>query len=127
MAEREDDSEVRSELEARVYSRSGSVEPRVARFDPASGRVLELTESEWRLLEIESARVTGAQTHPLGPDGKPDVEASEPSPAEVKPRRRRRLTPLAAGGIGVAVGAGLVVVAAGAGNRAMGFATAGPV
>ena len=117
MAERGDDPEVRAELEARVYSRSGSIEPRIARFDEASGRVLELTESEWRLLEIESARVSEAETPPPGRGVKPDdADPSELSSTELEPRRRRRLTPLAAGGIGVAVGAGLLAAWLGLGE-----------
>ncbi|HZW41683.1 MAG TPA: hypothetical protein VFE99_05240 [Agromyces sp.] len=109
MAEREDDSEVRSELEARVYSRSGSIEPRIARFDEASGRVLELTESEWRLLEIESARAGEPVSDSSGRlDGMADDEQPEQRPADVPPARRRRLTPLAAGAIGIAIGAGLL-------------------
>ena len=111
MAEREDDPEVRSELEARVYSRSGSIEPRIARFDEASGRVLELTESEWRLLEIESARVSEAEEHPTRRlDGAPDARPPEPQRPDAAPTRRRRLTPLAAGAIGIVVGAGLLAV-----------------
>jgi hypothetical protein len=123
MAEHEDDSEVRSELEARVYSRSGSIEPRIARFDQSSGRVLELTESEWRLLEIESGRVREAETRPPARANESD-QPSEGQPADASPTRRRRLTPLAAGAIGILVGAGLLAAWLGLGEavgRSPGF------
>ena len=108
MAERDDEFDVRSALEARVYSRDGSDEPRVARFDHASGRVLELTESEWQLIEIERARVTTAEALPTALDGEPEHgdEASALSAANALPSRQR-LTPLVAGTIGIVVGAGL--------------------
>jgi len=107
MAERDDEFDVRSELESRVYSRSGSEEPRVARYDHASGRVLELTESEWRLLEIERARLSESESRPPALDGRPDAEPTEPTAADASSTRRRRFTPLAAGAIGIVVGAGL--------------------
>lgn len=107
MAEHDDDLDVRSALEARVYSRFGSDEPRVARFDHASGRVLELTESEWQLLEIERARVSEAASRPPALDGRPDAEPTELTAADASSTRQRRFTPLAAGAIGIVVGAGL--------------------
>lgn len=105
MAERDGDIDGRSELESRVYSRSGSEEPRVARYDPASGRVLELTESEWQLLEIERARVSESASRPPALDGRPDAEPTELTAADDSSTRRRRFTPLAAGAIGIVVGA----------------------
>jgi hypothetical protein len=108
MAEHDDDFDVRSELEARVYSRFGSDEPRVARFDHASGRVLELTESEWQLLEIERARVSEAESQPPTLDGRPGAEPTELTAGDASSTRRRRFTPLAAGAIGIVVGAGLL-------------------
>ncbi len=107
MAEPDDDFDVRSALEARVYSRFGSDEPRIARFDHASGRVLELTESEWQLLEIERARVSEAKQRQPALDGRPDAEPTELTAVDASSQRRRRLTPLAAGALGIVVGAGL--------------------
>jgi hypothetical protein len=107
MAERDGDIDGRSELESRVYSRSGSEELRVARYDQASGRVLELTESEWQLLEIERARVSESESPPPALDGRPDAEPTELTAADAPSTRRRRFTPLAAVAIGIVVGAGL--------------------
>jgi hypothetical protein len=107
MAERDGDIDGRAELESRVYSRSGSEEPRVARYDHASGRVLELTESEWQLYEIERARVGESGPRPPTLDGRPDTEPTELTAADASSTRRPRFTPLAAGAIGIVVGAGL--------------------
>jgi hypothetical protein len=53
--------EALEELEARVYSRSGADEPRVERVDPATGRSISVTESEWRLLQARRARLGAAE------------------------------------------------------------------
>ncbi|KRE26230.1 hypothetical protein [Agromyces sp. Soil535] len=100
------DSDARAELEARIYSRSGADEPRIARFDDETGRVLELTTSEWRLLEFERGRpapvTDGADDQASG-----SADASEQRPAATT-TPRRRMSPLAAGAIGFAVGVGLL-------------------
>lgn len=62
----------RSELEARVYSRAGADEPRVDRLDSLTGRTISVTESEWRLLQVDRARAGQAAR------AEPSV-ASEPS------------------------------------------------
>ena len=53
----------RTELEARVFSRAGADDPRTEHVDPATLRVLLMTDSEWRLLEFDrfSAGVGGAR------------------------------------------------------------------
>lgn len=108
MAERDGDIDGRSELESRVYSRSGSEEPRVARFDHATGRVLELTESEWQLLGMERARVGEVESRAPALDGRPEADPADPTAADDSSIPRRRFTPLAAGAIGIIVGAGLL-------------------
>lgn len=124
MAQHDDEFDARSELASRVYSRSASDEPRIARFDHASGRTLELTESEWQLLEIERARVSEAGSRQPTLDGPPDAEPTPLAAADASAARRRRLTPLAAGAIGVLVGAALFATWLALGeavNRAPGF------
>jgi hypothetical protein len=107
MAQHDGDIDGRAELESRVYSRSGSEEPRVARFDDASGRVLELTESEWQLLGMERARVSEAEAHPPALDDRADAAPPGPTAVDAPDQRRGRFTPLAAGAIGIVVGAAL--------------------
>ncbi|WP_206737351.1 hypothetical protein [Agromyces albus] len=125
MAGNDDGIDARSALESRVYSQSGSDEPRIARYDHASDRVLELTESEWQLLEIERERADrkGAPSPP--PEGaQPFAEPSELPIGDAASAQRRRLTPLSAGAIGVIVGAGLFAAWLGLGdavNRPPGF------
>lgn len=116
MATDDDERDTRSELESRVYSRSGLNEPRVARYDQASGRMLELTESEWQLLEIERGRADKGRSRPIGPAGEREAEPPEPPARDASPARRRRLTPLAAGAIGIVVGAGLFATWLGVGE-----------
>ncbi|MDQ0574927.1 hypothetical protein [Agromyces albus] len=121
----DDDIDARSELESRVYSRSGSDEPRIARYDHASDRVLELTESEWQLLEIERERAGRKEAPSPAPEGAlPFAEPPELPIGGVPSPQRRRLTPLSAGVIGVIVGAALCATWIGLGeavNRPPGF------
>jgi hypothetical protein len=116
MAERDGDVDGRSELESRVYSRSGSEEPRIARYDEASGRVLELTASEWQLYDIDRARAARPASPVPAPDGRPVPEPLAPTAVDASSSRRRRIAPLAAGAIGVVVGLGLSAVWVGLGE-----------
>ncbi|MRX42666.1 hypothetical protein [Agromyces kandeliae] len=112
----------RAALEARVYSRAGADDPRVERIDPATGRTLLVTESEWRLLELDrptggnaSAGAPRGRAAPGGAPRSTRSDAASPAPhpghrASAPPRRR-------AAGV-AAIAAGLLAVAAIAANAA---------
>ncbi|WP_353816639.1 hypothetical protein [Agromyces sp. SYSU T00266] len=80
----------RAALEARVYSRAGAADPRVERVDPVSGRTVLVSESEWRLLELDrssgpatpssAAHVGGAES---GSRAGASSEAGSNTPAPV--------------------------------------------
>lgn len=103
------------ELEARVYSRAGADEPRVERVDPMTGRTISVTESEWRLLQAQRARVERTDDATRG-NGAAAVDGSVPAdpvaeaPAASPPpgRRMRRPGPLASAAVGMLVGAAVV-------------------
>jgi hypothetical protein len=105
------------ELEARVYSRAGADEPRAERVDPVTGRSISLTESEWRLLQAQRARLVAADSRGPAqalPGGRAAGEHSTPPLASdvvpgPKPERPRR-TPgrVAAAGAGMLVGGAIV-------------------
>ncbi|RXZ50114.1 hypothetical protein, partial [Agromyces binzhouensis] len=54
--------EERAQLRERVYSRAGADDPRFERLDPETGRTLLLTDSEWRLLELDRRAAAPAPT-----------------------------------------------------------------
>jgi hypothetical protein len=77
-----EDADERSELEARVYSRAGADEPRVERVDPLTGHLVQVTESEWRLLlsdrgRAARARADAAAGSETGVGGRPETEVDD--------------------------------------------------
>jgi hypothetical protein len=86
----------RSEIEARVYSRAGSSEPRVDRVDPLTGRTISVTESEWRLLILDRKRAGRAGRAESAATAEPVASAAPPGSPEppagrsaARPRGRR--------------------------------------
>lgn len=113
-----DDDDDRSELEARVYSRAGSDEPRAERVDPRTGHLVLVTESEWRLLLADHDRAERARAERERPEegderGRtttPGTSATghlDPAPSPASRRRERRRI-LGGTAFGVVVGAAVV-------------------
>ncbi|GAA2039405.1 hypothetical protein GCM10009819_25640 [Agromyces tropicus] len=105
--------EERTELRERVYSRAGADDPRFERVDPVTGRTLLLTDSEWRLLELDRRAAASAT---------PEASAAHraAAPAGTRPPRppsdTRRRRPLAARAATlVAVGLAAIVAGGAAG------------
>jgi hypothetical protein len=105
-----EDGDTRSQLEARVYSRAGADEPRTEHVDPATGRIIRVTESEWRLLQADRAQ---GERDPTAVPVADAAEAVSPPPSAATAdsavlRRRFVITPLRGALLGFAVGAALV-------------------
>jgi hypothetical protein len=103
----------RSEIEARVYSRAGSHEPRVDRIDPLTGSTISVTESEWRLLRLDreragrAARAESAAAPEPAASGAPSGSPEAPAGRSASRPRGGRVPAAAFALAGVLAGAAL--------------------